>query len=662
MPAKRAIFRILVQAKDTSTDDALFRAVQHSDPLTIRSIIETLLVRGQPRGLTAVVSAFHLLDPPTRQMVIEQADNLYSGLRTALQSRNERVRINVMELIRYGHAYRASYLLDPAFHDSSPHVREAAAHALYDLAEELMKKTPMVEECVDIHTLDEEQLRDRMMVLSSRLEDRAQVAGAIEAGLSCFGLHLQPRVVEAAMWYVDMLGQRFWALISAPGSRIAHTAIGIFNNAHNPRFVCFAMQGLKYGVLRPHILRALAKCHDPAFLAEWVRQSWRLVSLKNAKGMASVKENQLLNEGTQLLLQVGDENSRHVPHMLLTSGLSEKAKAGVFKDLHRRGDPVMQRAVVWNLVNWTQSESTSLLQSIARSEDVRLARMARFELARRRPREYPIAGLQSDHHFSKNVMDDNWSQPQLPRNFDEYWSAFEAMDDKQKRMAGQRIMGETPAGRAMLNRRLIESDRESRLKALKIVDLLNLAEQYEETLYRLARDGESVIRSNAIAQLGRFQTATGRQLLQEALDDEDYRVQANAIEALEAYGVLSLDDLMPKLASPDNRVRANAVKALLKVGTRDAAETLLHMLSDDNRAQRISALWLVEQMGLSSLAMRVMKLAENDEDEEVRKRAEVLLQHLQESSGEEVPVPGGSDKAAPAAQPLPAVVQEEDTW
>ena len=71
---------------------------------------------------------------------------------------------------------------------------------------------------------------------------------------------------------------------------------------------------------------------------------------------------------------------------------------------------------------------------------------------------------------------------------------------------------------------------------------------------------------------------------------------------------------------------------------REAAVTLLRMLDDPNRAQRISALWLIDHMGLFTLASQVMRLAEADQDATVRSRAKNLTSHI---SGHETAGVGG---------------------
>ncbi len=83
----------------------------------------------------------------------------------------------------------------------------------------------------------------------------------------------------------------------------------------------------------------------------------------------------------------------------------------------------------------------------------------------------------------------------------------------------------------------------------------------------------------------------------EALDDEDMRVKANAVEALEEIGYLpKLEKLLP-LVSSGHRVRASVVK-LLKKGKKDdiASKILEEMMKSGNVMDRIAAVYVIGEI------------------------------------------------------------------
>jgi HEAT repeat protein len=190
---------------------------------------------------------------------------------------------------------------------------------------------------------------------------------------------------------------------------------------------------------------------------------------------------------------------------------------------------------------------------------------------------------------------------------------------------------------ALLRERLNEGTVHDRVRCLTIIASAELSEAFQDDLHRLSHDPDPGVRSTAIAALGTLQDATSRHLVRSALVDNDTRVQANAVDAIGASPeARDVDELILKLASPNNRVRANAVRALLRLGIRDAAKALLQMLDHPSRAQRVSALWLIDQLGLQTIMRRVGSLAEADPDENVRRRARSMCERSSAAAAETV--------------------------
>jgi len=620
------IFKFLAEEKDSAADAALLSALEDADLGTGQAIVETLLLRKTRQAYLGLVTRFHLLDEPLRQLVIDEMDGLFTVLRECTQTRDEQVRLNVLELIGRGHAYRASYLLDQALRDRSKRVRESAAATLCGLATELIDAHPVTLDKDQQAALSLDDIRQRMSDLESFTENRRQVVSAIEAGLTSFDLHLHPQVVEAALWFVDDMGPKFWPIITNTGSRACRAVTTILAGPLNRRLVPFAMSALNYSEFRPHILKALAISTDADFLTEWLRQSWRLVQPKVARGMSAIKELACIQTRGMDLLNTSTDTHRHAARWIAATAIPESLKLEAIKEFQRRADRTGQRSALWMLCSLQDARSTALLRIIADDNDQEFANIARRELARRRPMEMPLSRLLNNNEEGSWDRED-WSAD--PVTFDRYWASFDQLSNEERIRIGQQVLTQTPLVQAVLNRRLVEADVAERIRAIRIITVLKLVKLFSDQLYRLSYDTNPEIRSVAVAALGQLDNATSKRILRNALSDEDMRVQANAVEAVDQMGDPSIaDDLLPKLSSPHNRVRANAVKALLKLGVREAAEALFCMLSDDNRMQRISALWLVDSMGLSTLTKRIIALAESDDDPNVRSRAKTIAENI----------------------------------
>jgi len=627
MAVRPNILAILKSEGGPTADLALLTALEEVDAPTAQEIVGLLLLRKQKAGLTGLIERFHEFDDPICRNILEHVDELFGALRIASQSKNEQVRLNTLEIIRRGYAYRAAYLVDAALRDRAARVREAAAETLYALADQLLKTSPIPE--LDSGKLGPDQTRTLTADLEEHIEDRRQVIGAIEGGLSCYGMHLQPKTIEVAMWFVDELGQKFWAVVSVPGSRPAHAAISAVSGVKSARLVPFCMIAMHYSALRAPVAKALGSCVDTAFIEEWVRQSWRLVEPKIGRAMAGIKELAVLSNRAAELAELAPSVQRHLPRWVGVTGLPGTTKLDFARQFYRRGDRQQRRAAVLSLLSQSDERTASLLRAISRDSDEESAIIARFELALRYPLDYPPSELLEKREQFEAQPGDAWGRPGSKLTFEQYWAAFDDMSEDQRREKGRRVIDGDATAVQLLARQLAALDAADRLKAVRMVAVLGLGERFIEHVYRLSHDTQPEVRSAAVAVLGQVPGPVSKRLLKRALQDGDTRVQANAVEAVERTGDPDIvTELLPMLASPDNRVRANAVKALLKLGVREAALALLRMLDSPDRTQRISALWLIDHMGLFTLASRVMRLAECDQDKVVRSRAKNLTDHI----------------------------------
>ncbi|MBI4579831.1 MAG: HEAT repeat domain-containing protein [Planctomycetes bacterium] len=652
MAAGRSVFDMLRVDPDPAADAALLSALEGADLATAQAVVETLLTRNRKQGLLGLVQSFHLLDEAMRQSILIEWERLFGVLREASQSRLDQTRLNVLDIIRRARIYRAAYLVEVALRHRSSQVRLAAANTLCRLADELIQTVPVPIGDADLAGLAPDEVRQRTRDLEAHVEDRRQLVAAIDAALASFDLHSQPQVVEVALWFFDELSLAFWPLMTAPGSRVAQAAIRFLGRGMSPRLVPFAMAALHFSEFRPHVLRALAEGTNVAFLEEWLCQSWRLAQPKLARAAAGVRDLACAAKHGGQLLDLPPRSQRHLARWLACTGLAPSYKIELFQELIHRGHGDLRRSALWALTTLPGSQVRDVLRGVDDPEDPEAARIAQREMARRWPAEMPIVRLLAGQGSGGDTGGAAVAPPAV-RTFDEYWAAFDGMTEEQRLLLGQQVLRDVPLIASHLGRRWADGDDREQVRAIRVIWVLGLTEEFGDKLYQACHDSRPEIRSTAVAALASLKNATSHRLLRRALNDEDNRVQANAVEALASINHESVaEELMEKLSSPDNRVQANAVKALLKLGVREAAETLLKMLKHANRLHRVSALWLIERMGLFALASRVAGMASADPDPVVRRRAAAMAGHLPASAGggEPPPEPGRGD---PAHEPEP---------
>jgi HEAT repeat protein len=703
MAGRPIIFEYLLNEQGPQADHALVAALANADVTTAQLIVETLLARSRPPGLSGLIAAFHGLDEQSRGLVLASTGRLSPMLREVSQSLSQQVRLNLIEIILVSRNHQTAWILAHLLHDRSASVRQAAGDALYRLAEQALDRCHDGPSGQELPPDEQEAIMSELMATG---RNRRCLIDALETALTSFGIHHHPRIIEAAVWFVDDLAARLWPIITVAGSQANRLAIEALSRANDPRLVPFFISALHHSNLRTRALQTLAMCDDPAFWAEWFRQSWRLAQPRVSRGMAAAKELRCLQRRAADLLALPDDARRGAPRALGMSGVPMETRLEILKELERHStDPATRRAAVWSLAGMADPRPAALLRIIgvaaAEPDPSEAAWIALLSLAIRHPSEYPPGALlarlngpgdrkpEPSHpdgaapatsdaaraprppgdrqearpsrpaaagpasaHQPAGEPNRMTSRPGTPDadSFERYWALFDQLDEQDRQRFGRQMLARTPPASAMLARQLSHPDAIVRLRALRIIRELDLAGALADQLYPLSQDPQPEVRSATITVLGELGTPASRRIIHNALDDPVPRVQANAIATLKQWGDESVTEaLVPKLSSPDHRVQANAVKALLRLGVREAAETLLQMLQSDERARRISALWIIEQLKLTAMLPRLVAMAEREKDAQIKAKAAALVERLR-SAGRQPPA-SVARVPPPAAQP-----------
>ena len=137
--------------------------------------------------------------------------------------------------------------------------------------------------------------------------------------------------------------------------------------------------------------------------------------------------------------------------------------------------------------------------------------------------------------------------------FEQYWKKFERMAPKQQKTTGQAVFKIDPDAYNCWRSHAHSGNPEQRLRAVQMVKVLEENGECVETLMELANDSDRMVRSSAVAALGRVRNMSREleirteQCLMDALNDRDTRVQANAVEALEERNAQGQSEIIEKI-------------------------------------------------------------------------------------------------------------------
>ncbi|HEY8746401.1 MAG TPA: HEAT repeat domain-containing protein, partial [Tepidisphaeraceae bacterium] len=277
-----------------------------------------------------------------------------------------------------------------------------------------------------------------------------------------------------------------------------------------------------------------------------------------------------------------------------------------------------------------QGASIRLLRSLLTDADERIVRMAAREIVRRKPADYEnmLLKLMAGAPASvRNVVGRAIGQA----GFEQFWQRFDKLDKATRQQAGRAMLKLLPDTAQRLQRRAVSGPAEQRIKAMQIAQELGVAEGLQHVLVQLCADTSARVRSKATTVLGEVPGSHTDILIDRLINDTDARVRANAIEVLESRGDQRVIAILAERALAANgRERANAVKALCRMKVSTAGKQLIDMLRDSRAEHRISALWVLRQIGWWQLVNEVGRLAKSDDNVKVRRYALGVLKTVAE--------------------------------
>lgn len=628
------VCRILLETENPSADAALLASLPHLSIDEVPTIVDVLLERGNDAGLTGIVTHFHQFAESVQARVIARADQLHTALRTSLRSTTSQTRLNAVQIICRCESFSVATLLAGVLIDSSARVRELAADALYKLADRFYgyeaRELAALSEQTTERRLSSQQTHDTLWTLT---HERRRILAALDDAVETFDRHHRIEILEPAMWFIHAMGSVVWPRATRNRSQLGYAMVDALHGNNDPRQAAFALGALQYADLRNPVAKQLAAVQDEPLFTALIDHAWMAIDVRMRNALQHLRGIHWLLDNRARIAEMPELRQRKIVLLVTALGMPADTKIGLLHEMLRNGPPSLRREAFWALVALDTDASTNLLIMVAGWSDDPLAPAARRELRRRgmgrqnadRPRVAADASAAAPRTDNLHPT----TNPSPEASLEGFWDNFDSLDEVGRHDLLRRCASRGVNIKSELRKKITSSRPSDQVRAMVTAAQCGLIEAYRTEIYNLAHEPHSLVRATAISMLTMLPGPTTERMLRSALCDEDDRVQANAVEAIDVMAVEDRVELLrEKLDADNNRVRANAVHALLKLQIREAAESLLTMLNHPNRAFRLSGLWLADQMRLGALTPRLLKMAREDPDTQVRERAAEIADRL----------------------------------
>ncbi|MHC5109905.1 MAG: HEAT repeat domain-containing protein [Planctomycetota bacterium] len=621
-------FRLLVRDTNLAVDAALTECLPHLEPNAMDAALGILVKRGETTTLTNLIKQLKHFDEVTRKRIIHFAPNMSPTLRKIVRSRSHKTRLAAIDIITLSSDPRLASVLTESMTARDDEACIVAGDALSSMVEAWLERPP-------------ESRGPQVVGSMDNALDGRYLADAVEEAIDAWDSHRNTAVLDAAVGMSEFVMASVTAKAGKPRSRFATAAMRRLDTRLDARTVGFALRCLAVSELRLSAAQALAGISDRDMATEMLRSAYLLVSPRVRAGCRLIGALPWLGDANAIVA-AQPALAGAVVDFLRASGLPDENKYGQLGEWMMADSGPFRSAATQALLNDHSEASTNLLQTYGTRREGFMVSTVKRELRKRNGEgaEDPVGGssrqpAQVTTSARNDQRDSEESVRLAMQSLQHCWQEFDECNDQQRIKLAKSITTSDTATDAFLRKKLTGSRGWERSRALRMALAIGAIYRLEEQVYRLASDHDNQIRAEAVSMLSYFPGSVSLRILRRALGDSCPRVQANAIESMDAMELTDPDDAtVEKLDSENNRVRANAIRSLLRLELARAGEALLDMLEDDSESHRLSALWVVEKMELGSLLRRIATMASKDPAETVRRRAGIVVGSLRNQATE----------------------------
>lgn len=606
-PIPRAL-EVIEHIPDRAVEDLLVSALPDLSPAAQSAAVGVLTRRGVESVLVDLVGNFRKHEQGLKQAIVAQVGQLHHAIRLAVAGDDLGFRVSALEVIAHAEETALAYLVADCLSHRCARTREVAAAAL--------------------RVMVAEHLRAPQQLTPAQLEERDHSARflceALSRGLDKFPAHMSDRVVEASIWMAKRMEPALRAATHEANSPVTRSVKRILAGPHDPRWATFVWLFIDEGPLRQICFRTLESATEPRMQEALLRASHAIKDERIARACRSLRNVRLFEGLADRIPQMSYGLAKRAVRLVDASGMQLSARYEFFRRALSSTDEPVRNSVVRALLRDFGESATNLLTQFAQRGNDQPAAMARREVQRRRRR----AGVMTAPPYPEPTGGTKGEQ-QGPDVIEAYFQAAHAGDFDRRDVLLENARSAPKPEPSRLRGKLASHDPIDRVAALMLARELKLVSALDDHVRRLAYDPDPTVRSLAVSMLAAIPGPSTTRILRNSLNDPDARVKANAVEALDELDIPDRTTITePFLQDDDNRLRANAVRSMLRTDSWHAGEALIAMLEDQSRAHRLSALWLVENLELTTVLHRLVEISRSDPDEQVRNKAREVLSKI----------------------------------
>jgi HEAT repeat protein len=616
------IYEHLQSLGDVCVDQAMAQALPTADQGALSLMALILLKRRQIQGTIALVEHYHRLPEPIRQTVLQHAPELTRALRIAMDNKKSAGPANAVHIIRRSASIRQAYLVADQLRQGHDGLKDESARCLLEMAERTTGEP------------------GKPIQASWDPVETAFVNSAVKDAVKFYAQHSRQDILRAMFSLPLPAVTGLLGSLGASGSPLMHQTGVLLTRSDTPAVRRALLQALLIPGLHTFAIDGIRLSIDAGTFGQALG-NWHLLLLRRYRNsLKRIKTAENYTPGPDFFKKPATPHQARGLATWLASLPHERPKQiRLLAAMNKAADPATRLGALRKLLvlaNQTTADEAihNAIAGFCSDPSSHIVRAAMTHLIRGdSPDTTKVLAqlVNSPHKEVQRIA----AKRLVPVAFARLWDSWHRLNHAQRIGAGRALIKIDPGFHTSLQDKLHLLDTKSKLRALSIIGELNQGLLLQDTVLRLCRDRDPHIVSAAVKALGTAEPKRATPAIESALQHEDDRVRANAVEALARLDSSRHVEQLAEMTGEQepNRARANAIQALMQMRAGDALHALSQMLTDPRPEHRTSALWLVESMGIAEVARDVAEMSISEPDTQVRERASrVILQVIDQMS------------------------------
>ncbi len=474
--------------------------------------LEAILARRSPAGHRELVSRLHAVDEPSRQIIRRHSSRLTQALRDAILGE---------ECQSFSNACRAAvwfreYDLVPALihvgEDPSSPRAEPAARTMLELVKLLADELA--------GPLKGAGLRDREIL-------RRHAVELLERSVEGFAGHHRREIVDAFVLLIKRDNAVLRKVLNDSHHTAFRTLVDVFLKSPSPSVI-----GLLLGFLHDPrapvaVLSVVSKRQDLRLVRLLLREIERESSNALVNNLKRVRSIAWLPIADRMLDELEEAGQPAVVKLAMDSGIPRAAAFATVKRVLLHGGAEGRRAASKALEAFNGAEANSLATQALNDEDPQVQANVLMQLRHRGilgALPWLVQKVDSPHAVVREAVRASLDE----FSFQRFLAAFDMLDEEVRHSTGTLVKKVDHRTIPQLRAELESPAGTRRLRALAIARIIDAVPPLEETIVRLLRDEDHMVRAGAARALAYGETLASRGALQEALHDRSAAVQEAA--------------------------------------------------------------------------------------------------------------------------------------